>query len=125
MEYSIKKTVLLAEDDEDAREIARVILELYGYEVIEAVDGVSLLHKSMEVNPDIVILDLSLTPGGGIQLMLQLRKNVVFSTVPVLAYTAMSSIDDMEMLKREGFDGVIPKPCKPEEIVDTVRKFVG
>ena len=121
----MKYTVLLAEDDEDAREIAKVILELYGYEVVEAVDGISLLSKSMDINPDIVILDLSLTPGGGIQLMLQLKKNAGDTEIPVLAYTAMSSIDDMEMLKREGFDGVIPKPCKPEEIVDTVRKFIG
>jgi DNA-binding response OmpR family regulator len=121
----MKKTVLLAEDDEDAREIARVILELYGYEVIEVVDGVTALHKTMETNPDVIIVDLSLSPGGGIQLMLQLKKNAGDDKVPVLAYTAMSSIDDIEVLKREGFDGVIPKPCKPEEIVEAVRKFIG
>lgn len=121
----MRKKVLLVEDDIDAREIARVILELHGYEVVEAHDGIDALHKSLELSPDIVILDMSIMPWGGIQTMRTIRKDSPKTSIPILAYTALASIDERELLKREGFDDVITKPCSPDEIVATVRKFIG
>ena len=51
-------------------------------------------------------------------------ENADYAKTPILAFTAMSSADEQEVLKRQGFDGVVPKPCRPEEIVEIVRRFL-
>jgi len=120
----MKKTVLLAEDDVDSREIARVILELNGYRVMEAINGLEAIKSAYKEPPDIIILDLSIGPQGGVQVMQQLKKTPDNKNTPMLAFTALASVDEQEVLKRHGFDGVIPKPCRPEEIANAVRKFL-
>ena len=120
----MNKTILLAEDDVDAREIARIILELNGFRVVEAVNAIEAIDKTYKDSPDLIIMDLSLEPQGGIQTMQHLKKNPGTRNTPMLAFTALSSNDEQEMIKREGFDDVIPKPCRPEEIVEAVRKFL-
>ncbi len=119
--------ILLVEDDDDAREIARVILELNGFKVIEAVDAVEAANKFFGLAPEspgVIVLDLSIPPSGGKKVMQQIKKDPAARDIPILAFTALSSIDEQEALKREGFDDVIPKPCRPEEIVDKVKKYI-
>ncbi len=120
----MKKKILLAEDDVDAREIAKIILEINGYRVVEAVNALETIDRTYKESPDLIIMDLSLLPQGGIQTMQHLRKNPGNRNTPMLAFTALSSTDEQAMIIREGFDGVIPKPCRPEEIVEAVRKFL-
>lgn len=116
--------ILLIEDDNDAREIARVILELNGFVVLEAVDGLEATDKFINTMPDVIVLDLSIPPRGGRQLLQQIKKDPKAGNIPVLAFTALSSVDEQETLKREGFDDVIPKPCQPEYIVEMVKKYI-
>lgn len=120
----MESTVLLIEDDEDAREIAKIILELNGFKVIEALNGMQAINAFYEHIPDIIILDLSIPPKGGIDLMKQFKKDPRSRETPVLAFTALSSIDEQEALKQEGFDDVIPKPCRPQEIVSITKKYL-
>ena len=65
----MKKKILLAEDDVDAREIARIILELNGYNVVEAINALETIDRTYRESPDLIIMDLSLLPQGGIQTM--------------------------------------------------------
>ncbi|MCD4786470.1 MAG: response regulator [Candidatus Eremiobacteraeota bacterium] len=120
----MSSTILLVEDDPDAREIARIILELHSYEVLTAVNGIEAISKANIEPIDLIILDISIPPKNGVHIMARMRENPKLNNIPIVAFTALSSIDEQEMLKREGFDGVIPKPCRPEEIVETVEKFL-
>jgi len=113
--------ILLSEDDPDALEIAKIILQINGFEVLEAFAASETERIFFEEKPDLVLLDLSI-PGGGIEVMKNLKRKS--SKIPILAFTALSSADEQEVLKRQGFDGVVPKPCSPEDIVNTVRKFL-
>lgn len=119
----MQKKILLTEDDPDAREIARIILELNGYQVLEAENAIQTESIFFNNQPSLLLIDLSI-PGGGAKTMKRLKQSEKGKDIPILAYTALSSTDEMESLKREGFDGVVPKPCRPEEIVEIVRKFL-
>lgn len=120
----MSSTILLVEDDPDAREIARIILELHNYEVLTAVNGIEAISKANTEPIDLIVMDISIPPKSGVYTMTRMRENPKLNKIPIVAFTALSSIDEQEMLKREGFDGVIPKPCHPEEIVEAVEKFL-
>jgi len=117
-------TILLVEDDPDAREIARIILELHNFEVLTATNGIEAINKANNESIDLIVMDISILPKNGVHTMTQMRDNPKLDKIPIVAFTALSSIDEQEMLKRQGFDGVIPKPCRPEEIVEVVEKFL-
>jgi len=117
------KTILISDDDPDALEIAKVILEVNGFDVMTAANALEVETIFFEANPDLLLLDLSI-PGGGVEIMKRIRRNKKEPEVPILAFTALSGTDEQERLKLQGFDGVVPKPCRPEEIVNIVRKFL-
>ena len=62
----MRKKVLIAEDQNDIRRMMKVMLEINGYEAIEAVDGLDAVEKTYEFQPDLVLMDLAMPILGGI-----------------------------------------------------------
>ena len=67
------RTILIADDSENCREIARTVLEHAGHRVVEARDGVEALTLASEVQPDLIILDLRMPGLTGLEAMARLR----------------------------------------------------
>ncbi|NJN66331.1 MAG: response regulator [Chloroflexaceae bacterium] len=82
-------TVLVVDDDPDARKIIRTILDIGHYQVIEAADGESGLSLLDEMRPDILVLDLMLPGMDGFAVLEQVRANPQWDSLPVLIITAM------------------------------------
>jgi two-component system cell cycle response regulator DivK len=103
--------ILLVEDDPDTRELVRLTLELYGYDVAEAKaaeDGIALAH---EEKPDLILMDLSL--GGkfdGLEATKRLRADPDFDTTPIVALTAHALAGDRERSLAAGCDDHWTKP---------------
>ena len=82
------KKVLIAEDNAVNRELLRELLEIRGYAVMEACNGVEALDQIAKTTPDILLLDLSMPVLDGFGTIERIRKNPSFNTLPVLAVTA-------------------------------------
>jgi len=104
------KKVLIAEDNAVNRELLRELLEIRGYAVMEACNGVEALDQIAKTTPDILLLDLSMPVLDGFGTIERIRKNPSFNTLPVLAVTAYAMQGDREKIMTSGFDGYLSKP---------------
>ncbi len=104
------KTILVADDMPNGRELIRTVLERTGYAVIEAADGKEAMEKIQSSRPDLVILDLQMPVLDGFAVIRLLRSRPEFSNLPVVALTANAMHGDREKTMAAGFTGYLAKP---------------
>jgi CheY-like chemotaxis protein len=123
--------VLVLDDSEVVRRLIRINLELEGFEVIEACDareGLALLASAglQGRAPDVVTLDLMLPDGpDGYAVLRRIRADPALAGTRVVVVTAAAQDEDVRRGVAAGADAYITKPFEPQELVDTVRRFVG
>jgi two-component system, cell cycle response regulator DivK len=104
------KKILAAEDNPANRELLTEMLDAWGYESIQAVDGAEALAKTESNTPDLVLLDIQMPVLDGYAVLSRLRNDRRFSRLPVVALTASAMRGDREKALASGFDGYITKP---------------
>jgi CheY-like chemotaxis protein len=104
-----RKTILLVEDDYDARAIYRATLKYAGYRVIEAPTVKDARDAVRAVLPDVVILDCRLPDGDGLQLVNAWRGGKM-AQVPVIVVSAHRERQDLDAALMAGADSFVPKP---------------
>ena len=116
-------SVLLADDNETIRELARLILEQFGVQVTEAVDGVMAVEQAKLRRFDAMLLDFRMPGLDGPGALQKIRvSGSMNSSTPAFAFTA----DAVELLdgRQHGFDGVIAKPIVPIELLNTILQAI-
>ena len=112
--------ILVVEDNEKNRRLARDVLQVKGYRVMEADSAEAALERAAEETPDLVLMDIHLPGMTGIQALAQLRKMVPTRTVPVVAFTASVMPQDKHEITSAGFDGFVAKPIDLKEFTATI-----
>ena len=118
-------TVLLVEDNEDNRTIYTDVLEHAGYRVVSAPDGEQGVHLACELHPDLILMDLSMPVIDGYLATRLLRADPCTRTIPIVAVTAHAMEGDREQVLASGFDGYVPKPATPREVLGEVKRRLG
>jgi DNA-binding response OmpR family regulator len=113
--------VLIVEDDADIGQVLQRSLQLEGYEVALAPDGVSALERAYDFEPDAVILDLGLPRLDGIDVAKRIRKD---SEVPILMLTARDGIESRVAGLDAGADDYLVKPFERQELLARVRAML-
>lgn len=121
-ERSNGKTVLVAEDDDDQREIICDMLELEGYNVVLASDGEEALQVAFEVRPSAIALDVVLPRSDGWEVLNKLKSDPATSNIPVMI---ISVVDQQEFGKKLGADEYLIKPLEPLSLRAAVRRLIG
>ena len=111
--------ILLAERDPYAAGLAEYFLRTEGYEVAAALDTAEAARKFDELTPSMVVIDLLISPGGGLELCRQLKQR---SGAPVLAISALETSDQA---LEAGADGFLQKPLDPLQLVSAVKDLLG
>ncbi|HEY9722463.1 MAG TPA: response regulator [Oscillatoriaceae cyanobacterium] len=117
--------ILLVEDVEDNRELARFLLESEGYAVVEAHDGQEALERAGSQPFALVLMDLSLPVLDGWEAARRLRANPETAKLPIVALTAHAMSGDESRVLQAGFDGYIPKPIDLTSFAQTVAHFLN
>ena len=107
--------VLLVEDNADAREALRALLELDGYGVEAAADGVGALEIVRSRNPDIAVIDIGLPGVDGYEVARRIRSLGVRQPT-LIALTGYSQPEDRLRATEAGFDAHLVKPVDPAEL---------
>jgi two-component system response regulator MprA len=115
-------TILLVEDRAEVLEVVRRTLVSNGYAVETATDGEEGLHKALDLQPDLLILDVGLPRLDGIALARELR-NRSFSA-PVLMLTAHDTVSDTVLGLDAGADDYLPKPFDYHELLARVKALL-
>ncbi len=123
------KRVLLADDMEINREIAVAILELYGFEVVQAVDGQDALTKVV-THPagyfDIIFMDIQMPKMSGYEASMAIRNisDKQKANVPIIAMTANAFESDVQDALNAGMNGHVAKPIDQEKLVEEIKKVL-
>ena len=115
-------TILIVEDEENLQEALKLNLELEGYEVSCASDGMEALKKLEGEFFDLIIMDVMLPEVDGITVTETLR--IQHNDVPILIVSAKSSGADRVLGLKKGADDYLVKPFNLEELFLRVEKLI-
>jgi len=82
--------ILVAEDFDDARQVMKLLLQMKGYAVVEAVNGQEAVEIATQQSPDLILMDLNMPIMDGVAAVRYLRRQPVPARVPIIALTAHS-----------------------------------
>lgn len=105
--------VLVVEDNGDAAESLRVLLETYGYQVTVVHSGSDGVRVAAEHRPDVVVCDIGLPGMDGYRVARALRDNPATAAVRLIALTGYGRDEDLSRAKEAGFDEYLTKPADP------------
>jgi two-component system, sensor histidine kinase len=109
------RSILLVEDHADAREALQALLELDGYEVTTAAEGMAALDIARLKHPDIALIDIGLPGLDGYEVARRLR--AAGGPRPILlALTGYSQPQDRRDAQEAGFDAHLVKPVDPADL---------
>ena len=120
----MSQKILVADDNAASRELIREVLEMSGYDVIEACDGQDAVERVREGPPDLVLVDIQMPRLDGYGVLRELRADPSLAALRVVALTAFAMQGDRERAMEAGFDGYITKPVDLAALRQEVRRFL-
>jgi CheY-like chemotaxis protein len=114
-------SVLIIEDVEDLRMILRVYFTKFGFEVLEAPDGVEGIRLAHQKKPSLIITDLSMPYTGGDVVLGFIRSTKALKDIPVIVSSALPN--SREIAERMGASACLPKPYNMEEFKAVLRQL--
>jgi two-component system cell cycle response regulator DivK len=116
--------VLLVDDTRLNRELAKDILELQGYAIVEATNGQEAIDHARQENPDVVLLDIELPDMSGLEVVRVLKDDPRTKGIPVVAFTAHVEGGKQEDIVASGCAGCITKPIDAATFPQRVAAFL-
>jgi CheY-like chemotaxis protein len=117
--------VLVVDDDDVIRQLISVNLELEGFDVTTAVDGLDCLEMVKQVQPAVVTLDIMMPRLDGWEAASRLRADPDTAEIKVVLLSARAQEADLQRGDRIGVDAYLTKPFDPDELIATVRRLAG
>ena len=118
LEQQAPRLILVVDDEARMIRFIRMNLELEGYQVIEAANGVEALEQIRQHVPDLIVMDVMMPELDGFETLRLLRE---FSTIPVVLLTVKSEEEDKIQGLELGADDYITKPFSPRELSSRVN----
>ena len=117
--------VLVVDDYQDAREMYGEYLKASGFRVAEARTGVEAVAKAHELQPDCILMDLSLPGIDGWEATRQLKADKSTTHIPIVAITGHTSELASRDAKAAGCSSFVLKPALPDAVIAEVKKAMG
>jgi signal transduction histidine kinase/ActR/RegA family two-component response regulator len=116
--------LLIAEDNEDTRELLRELFTSLGWEVFEAVDGEDAWSALPSVRPDVLLTDVHMPRLTGLDLTRRLRADPVWGALPVVIHTAVAMRGDEERCLGAGANAYFAKPVDLRRLESALRGLI-
>ncbi len=117
--------ILLVEDDEMNRDMLSRRLQRKGYAVQIAVDGVEGVAMAETVQPDLILMDMSLPKMSGWEAASAIKKNPQVRSIPIIALTAHAMESDRQRALQSGCDDYDTKPIELSRLLEKMDKLLG
>ena len=117
--------ILVVEDNEQNRILMRQILTHFGYEVLEATDGLTGLEMARAHMPALILLDIQMPVMNGFMVIRELRNNPELRKIKVIAVTSFAMKGDREKALQAGFDEYVTKPIDTRKFPELVKQVLS
>jgi CheY-like chemotaxis protein len=119
-----KRLFLLVEDFEDSRFMMRQLLEMAGYNVVEATDGEEAIELAVTRQPELILMDLSLPKLDGLAATRRIRQQRGLSEVPIVAVSAHDSPGLRTEALAAGCDEYVTKPIDFDQLSSLLTRLL-
>jgi two-component system, cell cycle response regulator DivK len=119
-----KELFLLVEDFEDSRFMMRRLLEMSGFDVVEASDGEQAVELAVLEQPALILMDLSLPKLDGLAATRQIRQHKDLGDTPIVAISAHDSPESRTEALEAGCDEYVTKPIDFDQLGELVERFL-
>ncbi len=120
-----KPKITIVDDDRDTREMLTLALELEGFEVGQAANGLRLISAMHVDRPDVILLDVMMSWIDGFELCRAIKKNPTFSDIPVIFVSARKSLEDERAGLEAGALDYFTKPIDMERLIGRIRDILA
>ena len=120
----VASIILIADDNQQNRELLEAYLSDEGYEMTMAVDGQETLDQVAGNQPDIILLDIMMPKLSGYEVCRMLKQDETTRAIPILMVTALGERGDIEMAVKAGCDDFLTKPVNNLELKTRVRSLL-
>jgi CheY-like chemotaxis protein len=119
------KKILLVEDNEVNRRLARFLLRSRGYQVREATTAAAAFEMIEKERPDLIVMDIQLPGMDGLEITRKLKERPATADIPVIAVTSYAMKGDREKALAAGCAGYVTKPIDKETFIAEVAAHVS
>ncbi|WP_287153387.1 response regulator [Candidatus Solincola tengchongensis] len=120
-----RKKILIVDDDEELVRILSINFMAEGYEVCAAFDGVSAVMRAHKEHPDLIVLDVRMPAGDGLNVVEKLRSSTKTFNIPVLFLSALPYDELKEKAAQAGVVHYLTKPFELDMLLGMVRNILG
>ena len=116
--------ILIVEDNDLSVFLLREVLQLQGYQTVEATTAEEGIEIAITHKPALIVMDIQLPGMNGIAALAQLRAEPVTQTIPVIAVTASVMLHDIQNIREAGFDTYQTKPISVKVLIGAIRNLL-
>jgi len=121
--WPMPRRILIADDEASIRRAVRVFIESRSqFEVCEAVNGTEAFDKAVLLNPDLIVLDLSMPNANGVEVALQVRD--LLPSTPVVLYTMFDEVFGKSSARTLGIAAIVPKSDGVETLLGRIEALL-
>jgi DNA-binding response OmpR family regulator len=117
-----KASVLVADDHDDTRLMLRTILEMKGFNVLEAADGMKAVMLMQRERPDLVLMDFGLPILDGLTALQIIRSNKKFSDLPIIFLSGRAEPEPKAAVSEAGCDDYLVKPIDLDKMLELIER---
>jgi two-component system KDP operon response regulator KdpE len=121
----MSKRILIVEDDAAMRQVLQLRLRSLNYDAVPVADAVSAMFEARKQPPDLILLDLGLPGGGGLNLMQRFQSIPRLAVIPVIVLSAREKTAMEQPVLDAGARAFFQKPANPEALLQKIRELLG
>lgn len=114
----------VVDDNEENRDMLKIILENVGYKICEATGGIEAIKIAEEENPDLILMDKRMPDMDGVTSMKIIRGKEKLKSIPIIMITASAYEENHRSAVEDGFDGYIRKPFIADEMIEYIGEIL-
>ncbi|OGW79836.1 MAG: hypothetical protein A3G33_03005 [Omnitrophica bacterium RIFCSPLOWO2_12_FULL_44_17] len=120
----MNKHILIADDELDVIETAKLRLQAFGYKVTTTM-GEKTIEDVRKAKPDLILLDVIMPGMDGFAVIRELKRDPELAKIPVVVFSAKPRAAMIELFSPEGIAGYISKPYDAKELLKQINQILG
>ncbi|MEM6648957.1 MAG: response regulator [Pseudomonadota bacterium] len=120
-----QKTVLIVEDNELNMKLFHDLLDVQGYNILQADNGNDAFDLAKAHHPDLILMDIQLPEKSGLDVTREIKADPQIADIPVIAVTAFAMKSDEARIREGGCEDYLAKPISVPVFLDKVKRYLG